>query len=215
MNYCRVCGVNVDENKKNRHPLSGKDVLSTLTEFAKCALRTTPLGSQRCEPQLNYSEFESGYVCKSCYRDLVKVQTLDNQLSDLKSSIASKVSESIRANPTIISYTRQEVPVSDNQSPQTHREVPESAHQSPSTSRKRVHSGKQSSTEFSKRRRLLRAVEHIPTTSKNSPDVAVRMNTIHFNYTIIYFYVKFLGDGTVQEESTQVICFDTKEETDL
>lgn len=179
MNYCRVCGVNVDENKKNRHTLRGK-VLSTLTEFAESAVRATPLSSQRCESQLNYSEFESGYVCKSCYRDLVKVQTLEKQLSDLKSSIASKVSKSIRANPTIISYTRQEAPVTDHQSPQTRQEVPESAHQSPSTSRKRLHSGKQSSTEFSKHRRLLRAVERIPTTSKNSPDVAVRVYTIHF-----------------------------------
>ena len=97
---------------------------------------STPLSSQRCESQLNYSEFESGYVCKSCYRDLVKVQTLEKQLSDLKSSIASKVSKSICANPTIISYTRQEAPVTDHQSPQTCQGVPESAHQSPSTSRK-------------------------------------------------------------------------------
>ena len=74
----------MDENKKNRHTLRGIDVVSTLTEFAKCAFRSTPLSSPRCEPQLNYSEFESGYVCKSCYRDLVKVQTLKKQLRGLK-----------------------------------------------------------------------------------------------------------------------------------
>ena len=91
----------MDQNKKNRHTLRGKEVYSTLTEFAESALKAAPLSSQGCESQFNYSEFESGYVCKSCYRDLAKVQTLENQLSDLKNSIANKVSNSIRTYPTI------------------------------------------------------------------------------------------------------------------
>ena len=131
----------MDENKKNRHPLRGKEVLTTLTEFAECALKATPHSSQRCEAQLNYSELETGYVCRSYYRDLVKVQTLEKQFSDLKSSVTSKVSKSIHANPTIIRYTRQQVLVSDNQSPRTRQEVPEGTHQSPSTSRKDVTPG--------------------------------------------------------------------------
>ena len=89
----------MDQNKKNRYTLRGKEVYSILTEFAESALKATLLSSQ--ETQLNYSEFESGYVCKSCYRDLAKVQTLEKQLSDLKNSIASKVSKSIRTYPTI------------------------------------------------------------------------------------------------------------------
>ena len=58
--------MDVSKNKKNRHPLSGKDICPILTEFAIDAVKSLPSSDGR-EFLLNAQEFQAGYVCRVCY----------------------------------------------------------------------------------------------------------------------------------------------------
>ena len=44
MNFCRACGVDIEDSKekKSRHPLSHRNICSTLTNFTACAVKALP-----------------------------------------------------------------------------------------------------------------------------------------------------------------------------
>lgn len=55
MNFCRACGVIVDDSKekKSKHPLSDGNICSTLTDFAASAVETPPSCHGRCKSCLD------------------------------------------------------------------------------------------------------------------------------------------------------------------
>ena len=99
VSLCRACGVDVIKNKKNGHPLSGKDICPTLTEFATDAVKSLPSSDGR-EFLLNAQEFQAGYVCRGCYRELLRLHTLENQLREAKEAISNKVAKAACHLPT-------------------------------------------------------------------------------------------------------------------
>ena len=63
MNVCRLCGVDLGTNKKNRRSLSRNICCSVLTEIAVSSLETCQSGSR-----LDTSKFEEGYLCSKLFR---------------------------------------------------------------------------------------------------------------------------------------------------
>ena len=186
VNLCRACGVDVSKNKKNRHPLSGKDVCPTLTEFAIDAVKSIPSSHGR-EFLLDVREFQAGYVCRRCYRELVRLHTLEKQLSDAKEAISNKVAKAathLPAKQVLQSKSADRngtVLVTQVSRPETQS----TSYQSPRSHRKRPGTVLPSSTERRKRIRLLEVTESVPTSSTASPDVAVSQSKqTHF---VVYF----------------------------
>ena len=90
MNVCRLCGVDLGTNKKNRRSLSRNICRSVLTEVAVTSLETCQSGSR-----LDTSKFEEGYLCRSCFKDVGKLYKLQLEISNFKETVATKVSEGI------------------------------------------------------------------------------------------------------------------------
>ena len=99
VSLCQACGVDVTKNKKNRYPLSGKDICPTLTEFATDAVKSLPSSDGR-KFLLNAQEFQAGYVCRGCYRELLTLHTLEKQLHEAKEAISNKVAKAACHLPT-------------------------------------------------------------------------------------------------------------------
>ena len=75
--FCRVCGIDVAKDKKQRWTISGNATFcSILTPMAYTVI-----------DQLDVKKFEEGYVCKVCSRELEKMQELQAQLDEVKGSI--------------------------------------------------------------------------------------------------------------------------------
>ena len=139
------------KDKKQRRTICGNATFcSTLTPLASTV-----------SDQLDVKKFEESYVCKSCSRELEKIQKLQAQLEEVKGSILSKLACTAHLLPTI------EMPaVTRSEGAQT--PVCKSH-------KKRVSEPHHASEERRKRRHLLHGVESaVPTTStQGSPDVAV------------------------------------------
>ena len=94
MTFCRACGVDVDDSKerKSRRSLSDSTICSLLTGFATSAVKALPTchGYEFC---LDMENFEAGYVCRRCFRELTKLNNLQKQLIDTKEAIATKVAK--------------------------------------------------------------------------------------------------------------------------
>ena len=167
--FCRACGVDVSVNNKNRHPLLGKEICQTLTEFATDAVKAV----SSSELLLDIQQFQAGYVCRACYRELVKLHTLKEQLKGTKECIRNKLAKIaclLPANPrnpgAVVSTA--------TTNPTPHHET-QSSYVSPQSSRKRRRTEQMSNTERRKRRRILETVQSAPTatSSTSSPDVVV------------------------------------------
>ena len=172
MKVCRACGVDVSKDTKNRHPLSGKDICPTLTDFATNAVRSLPSPSG-CEVCLDVRKFEAGYVCQRCYRQLTTLHTLQKKLRDTKDAITNKVAKIASLLPS------KQLQASNSMmpTPETENETQPSTNKSPPrSSRKRAASDVPSNADRIKRRRILEAVESVPTSSSKSPDVAVSLS---------------------------------------
>ena len=148
MNHCRACGVDVDNSKKNRHKLSGpmgKTICSTLTKFAANAVRTSPGHSQDLELHVHLDEeqFEAGYVCKSCYRELDKLQSLQIQIVELQKTVSEKVTKAVHHLPVLSTSETHNVDQGASQSSQ----------QSPIVSRGRKRSATHTQSNESVKRR--------------------------------------------------------------
>ena len=72
--------MDVDDSKerKSRHPLSGRNICSILTDFGTSAVKTLP-SRNRCEFCLDVENLETGYVYLRCFREL---NNLQKQLKD-------------------------------------------------------------------------------------------------------------------------------------
>lgn len=175
MKACRACGVDVSKDTKNRHPLTGKDICPTLIKFATSAVRSLP-GPSGGELCLDVKKFEAGYVCQRCYRQLTTLHTLQKKLRDTEDAITSKVTKVASLLPTeqvqasrVPSYSS----LSTGGENETH---PRTSKSTPISTRKRAATDAPSNAERIKKRRILEAVESVPTTSSNSPDVAVSLS---------------------------------------
>jgi hypothetical protein len=160
MNCCLACGVDVENAKKSRHPLSDSDITPLLVEFATSAVESIP-SQQGSKLQLDVQQFKSGYVCRSCYREVLKLHSLQKQLKEANEALANKLTRTACLLP---STTHIGGTLITNQS-----------HQSPDVRRKRslVNIPTQILSPRNKRRRILQAVRSVPTSSNKSPDVAV------------------------------------------
>ena len=99
MKACRACGIDVNKDTKNRHPLTDKDVYPTLIKFATSAVRSlsSPSVGELC---LDVKKFEAGYICQRCYRQLTTLHTLQKKLRDREDAITSKVTKVASLLPT-------------------------------------------------------------------------------------------------------------------
>ena len=169
MECCRTCGVDVGGRNKNRHPLFGKDICPTLTGFATDAVKSLSVSSpQGSELLLDVQTFQSGYVCRGCYRELVKLHSLQKQLSDTKESISNKLAQ--------ISHLLPTKPIGRSPSTCQHGLASKAtSYLSPRAHRKRPGIDLSSNAERIKRRRTLDVAKSVPSTSTNSPDVAVSL----------------------------------------
>ena len=117
MKVCRVCGVDVSKDRKNRHPLAGKDICPTLTDFATSAVRSLP----------SPSGFEAGYVCQRCYRQLTMLHTLQKKLRDTKDAITNKVAKVASLLPSKQLQASNPTPETENETqPSTTKSPPRS-----------------------------------------------------------------------------------------
>ena len=154
MNLCRVCGTDVELNKKNRRSVSGNPCCKTLLEVAACSLEANFSGAQ-----LDLKRFEEGYVCKGCFREVDRLHRLQKQVVDLKAVVSSKVAQTIHCYRVVACP-----PVPPALSSSILNE------KSP---RKRPATVQLESDHQSKRRKHLRTVKLLPSSSNQSPDVAV------------------------------------------
>ena len=112
-----MCGSDVGgRNKKNRHPLFGKDICPTLTVFATDTVKLLS-GPEGSELLLDVQTFQSGYLCRSCYRELAKLHSLQKQLSETKTSISNKLAKIFHLLPTKPSTSQQQPASTSTSSP--------------------------------------------------------------------------------------------------
>ena len=147
MDAWRVCGVDLDVNKKNRCSLSRNICCFIPTEIA--------ISSLGVESTLDVKKFEDGYVCRGCFREIEKVYKVQIQVNELKTKVATKVAQRVHLFQ------------SDT--------ITMPAHDSPSSSQP---TQKRSADDLDpqhrkKRKKILQEAESMPTSLKESPDVAV------------------------------------------
>ena len=169
---CRACATNVDgaEQKKQRRTLN-----------APFRVALTPIASSVSD-SLDVQKFEEGYVCKSCSRELEKMQRLESQLNEVKRNLMNKVTHAARFLPT--------VETADHQ----HESV-----QTTPVRKKRAGEYRCGSSERRKRRRFLQRIESTATI-QDSPDVAVSSplcHAYHLKCVNIILLVEQLGINNV------------------
>ena len=153
---CRVCGVDLGDNKKDWRSITGHPCCSILTDIARSSLEASNPDSS----SLDVKKFEEGYLCRACLRKVEKVYKLQMQVDELKIQLTTKVSQRVH----LFQSTAPHVTLAAHNPP--------SASLTSQPSRKRSADNVLADPQHrKKRRKILQETESIPASSCESPDV--------------------------------------------